>query len=57
MEGILMTDYVYQVVENSIKALHPAISKKSLKIEVFKRFYKNDFTPETLNKIINSFDK
>lgn len=42
------------VVESSIKNAMPGISEIDLKIAVFKRYYKNYFSKDELNKIINS---
>jgi hypothetical protein len=49
--GLSMIDDARTIVENSIKLKNPTISKADLAVEVFKRFYKNDFSPELLNKI------
>jgi hypothetical protein len=53
MEGIQMIDDVRYIVESSIKAQNPGISEKELKAEVFRRYYKNDFTPLQLEAIVN----
>ena len=42
-------------LENSIIAENPQISAVELKIEVFKRFYKNDFSEEKMEDIIKGF--
>ena len=42
------------MVESSIKQKQPEISELDLKISVFKRYYKNIFSKEELEKIINS---
>lgn len=52
MQGVEMIDYVRMVVENSIKAQNPTISEIELKIQVFIRYYKKDFTPQKLEEII-----
>ena len=55
MQGIEMMDYVKMVVENSIKAQNPNISETELKVAVFIRYYKKNFTPERLADIIAWF--
>jgi hypothetical protein len=52
MQGIEMIDYVRMVVENSIKAQNPTISETELKVQVFRRYYQKDFSPEKLEEII-----
>jgi len=42
------------IVENSIKLQNPDLSELDLKIEVLKRYYSQEFSPEELNKIISS---
>ncbi len=42
-------------LEESIIAENPQISAIDLKIEVFKRFYKNDFSEEKKEDIIKGF--
>ncbi len=46
-----MTDFARALVESGIKAKNPNISSFELRAEVFKRFYKNDFKPDELEKI------
>jgi hypothetical protein len=46
-----MIDDARTIVENSIKIKNPSITKAELAVAVFKRFYKNDFSPELLEKI------
>ena len=46
-----MTDFARALVESGIKAKNPHISSFELRAEVFKRFYKNDFQPDKLEKI------
>lgn len=50
--GIEMIDSVRQIVANSIREKHPGISETELKVEMFKRYYSNDFPPDELEKII-----
>lgn len=52
--GIEMIDYVYMVVENSIKAENPNISLIDLKIAVFKRYYGKEFSKEEMVRIEDS---
>jgi hypothetical protein len=42
-------------LEYSIIDENPQISQVDLKIEVFKRFYKNDFSKEKMEDIIKGF--
>jgi hypothetical protein len=42
-------------LEDSIVKEYPQISSIDLKIEVFKRFYKNDFSEEKKEDIIKGF--
>ena len=51
MHGIEMIDYGRMIVENSIKAQNPDISERELVVEVFKRYYGNEFSPEEVAKI------
>ena len=53
--GIEMIEDSKKIVENSIKIKNPQISANDLKIEVFKRFYKNDFSEEKMEDIIKGF--
>ena len=46
-----MIDFGRTLVESRIKAKYPEISDSELKAEVFKTFYKNNFSPEKLEKI------
>ena len=49
--GADMIDFGYRMVENSIKQTNPNISEIELRIEVFKRYYKNSFSNEEIEKI------
>ena len=42
-------------IEDNIKKENPQISANDLKIEVFKRFYKNDFSEEKMEDIVKGF--
>ncbi|MDZ4844618.1 MAG: hypothetical protein SH857_03610 [Chitinophagales bacterium] len=50
--GIEMIDSVRLIVANSIREKHPGISETELKVEMFKRYYENDFSPKQLADII-----
>lgn len=52
MMGIDMIDSVKKIVTNSIRNKHPEYSELELRIAVFKRYYKKDFSPEQMEKII-----
>ena len=54
MMGIEMCEDVRKIVKSSIKNKNPDISKLDLKIEVFKRYYTNDFSQKELDLIIES---
>ena len=54
MMGIEMCEDVRKIVKSSIKNKNPGISKLDLKIEVFKRYYTNDFSQKELDLIIES---
>ena len=50
-----LTDDYKRNIENDIKVENPQISANDLKIEVFKRFYKNDFSEEKMEDIVRGF--
>ena len=52
--GLETIDFAMAIAESSIKQDYPGISKTDLKIALLKRFYSNQFTAETLDKIIAS---
>lgn len=54
MMGIEMNEDVRKIVESSIKNKNPDISRLDLKIEVFKRYYTNDYSQKELDLIIES---
>jgi hypothetical protein len=45
------------IVENSIKAKNPSISERELVVEVFKRFYQDEFSAEKLEEICAAIRK
>ena len=53
--GFQMIESVKKIIENSIRSKNPQISTTDLKIEVFKRFYKNDFSEEKMEDIVKGF--
>ena len=57
MMGIDMIDSVKKIVTNSIKNRHPEYSELELKVAVFKRYYRNDFTPDQMEKIIQGMHR
>jgi hypothetical protein len=57
MQGIEMIDYGRMIVENSIKAKNPNISERELVVEVFKRFYQDEFSAEKLEEICAAIRK
>jgi hypothetical protein len=49
-----MIEGVKKIVENSIRLKNPQISEIDLKVELFERFYKNDFSEEKKKDIIRA---
>ena len=49
--GFDMIDSVYKLVRNSIKTENPALNEREVVAEIFKRYYRNDFSPEELGLI------
>ena len=49
--GIDMIDFAYNTVKNSILSEMPDLSDRALTVEIFKRFYQNDFSPAQLEEI------
>lgn len=54
--AIEMYEVSRQMAIDSIKKLNPGISGLELKKELFKRFYKNDFTEQKMQEILLSFN-
>lgn len=52
--GFQMIESVKKIVENSIRLKNPQISDIDLKVAVFERFYKNDFSEEKKEDIIKA---
>jgi DNA replication protein DnaD len=50
-DGLEMIDYGRFIVENSIRNQKPTITERELVVEVFKRYYANEFSPVELEKI------
>ena len=46
-----LTELSRTLIANRIREENPGISGIDLKVELFRRFYKSDFDPETLEKI------
>lgn len=55
--GCSMFDMSKRIVEDAILAENPGISPEELKIQLFMRFYKHDFSEQEQEKIINHFKK
>ena len=51
-----MFDTARALVIASVKAQRPDISEVALRVEVFKRFYANDFSPEELAAIVRRLE-
>ena len=58
-ERFFMSVEMYEMfkafVKSSILNEHPNISERELCKEIFKRFYKNDFSKDEMEKILLSF--
>lgn len=58
-EKFMMSIEMYELskvfVKSSILHETPAISEKELRKEIFRRFYKNDFSKTEMEKILDSF--
>lgn len=55
MEGVDMIDFGYVVVRNSIISKNPGIDEPSLKLNIFKRLYPDEFTSDEVKNIYQSF--
>jgi hypothetical protein len=55
--GCAMTGLYRARVRGDILRENPNISKANLKKELFLKFYKDDFSPEERERILNYFDK
>ena len=51
-----MFDTARALVIANVKAQRPEITAAALRVEVFKRFYANDFTPEELAAIVRRLE-
>lgn len=52
--GLEMTDFAYQVVRNSVVAQHPDVTEREIAVEIFRRYYENDFSKKQLDIIIKA---
>jgi hypothetical protein len=52
--GFETIDSIRQMVKNSILSIQPEIDDASLEMQIFLRYYANDFKPDVLNKIAQS---
>lgn len=55
MMGMEMIESARKLVEYGIRHKNPAISEIELKVEIFKRFYADDFSQEELEKVVRHF--
>lgn len=55
--GMEMIDAVYYTVKNSIKAMYPHYTEKEVIAELFRRYYKDDFSPEKVTEIMEMIRK
>jgi hypothetical protein len=49
-----LTELSRNIILNQLREKHPEMSERELIAELFKIFYKNDFTPEKLDIIADS---
>lgn len=52
--GDAFMEFGQQLLEQSIRESHPGITKTDLALEVFRRRYGSEFSPEELEKILDS---
>jgi hypothetical protein len=50
--GMDMIDFAYNTVKRSILAQNPSLSKGELVVEIFKRYYRHEFSETALQVII-----
>lgn len=55
--GCSMFDMSKRIVEDSIRAKTPGIGEGELKVQVFLRFYRRDFSEQQRNRIISRLRK
>lgn len=55
--GCSMYDTSRYLIKRSILENNPSISKKDLRIELFLKFYRNDFSAEQCERITQHFQK
>jgi hypothetical protein len=55
--GIETIDSVRAMIKRSILSLNPSIDNATLEMQIFLRYYANDFAPELLSKIAQSIYK
>ncbi len=47
-----MIDFARETTHRLIKRQHPEFTDLEVKVELFRRTYKNDFTPEEMDRIV-----
>ena len=50
--GFEMIDSVYAIVKNAILEKDPGLGARELIVEIFKRYYTNDFSEDEVNQIV-----
>jgi hypothetical protein len=50
--GFEMIDSVYAIVKNSILEKNPGLRGRELIVEIFKRYYANDFSEDEVKQIV-----
>lgn len=55
--GIEMIDSMRKMVETSIRYQYPTFSEKEVKLAIFERYYRNDFSEETYQQIVQKLNE
>jgi hypothetical protein len=50
--GFEMIDSVYAIVKNAILEKHPELSEREAIVEIFKRYYANEFSEHEIEQIV-----
>jgi hypothetical protein len=54
--GCSMFDFARQLAREAIRAGNPGISERALRLELFLRFYGDDFSPASRKKIMKALE-
>jgi len=55
LRNLAMTEFVRETTRRRIKRQNPKFSDLEVKIEMFRQFYSNEFTPDEMENIIKGF--